>query len=124
MDCTYAKKQMERRRFPRLSTTSDSALVMLPEENLSGALVDISMGGLSFLYSGNPFHLADMLQRGILIGEDDLWLENIPIKTVHDFEARVPLLTDEPGLRRRCLQFCGLSEAQRTLVEQFIWLNT
>ena len=116
----------ERRRHPRLSMTSDLALIMLPEENRSGAPIDISMGGLSFLYRGDPLQPEEGRQHGILIGEDDLWLENMSFQTVHDFPDReqVSERGDEHPLRRRCLQFCNLSEKQRTLLEKYIRLNT
>jgi len=118
-----SNRQQERRRYPRLTAIGSTALVMLPEEKISGALIDIGMGGLSFHYRGNLFQMGSLLQKGILFGEDDLWLENLPTKTVHDFVDRIPLATDEPLIRRRCLKFCGLSESQQSLLAQFIELN-
>jgi len=123
MPNSIANRQQERRRYPRLTATGDTAFVMLPEEKISGVLIDIGMGGMSFHYRGSLFQMGSLLQQGILFGEDDLWLENLPTKTVHDFADRIPVAADESLIRRRCLQFCGLSENQQSLLAQFIERN-
>lgn len=115
---------VERRRYPRLKTIGGNAMVFLPDEALVGELVDISLGGLAFYYSDTPSRQEYQLQSGILVGDDDLWLEDFPIKTVHDFVVEIPVFSKRPILRRRCLAFGPLSNHQKSLLEQYIWLNT
>lgn len=115
---------VERRRHPRLKTIGDHAMVVLPDESLVGGLIDISMGGLAFYYNALPPRREQRLQSGILVGNDDLWLQDLPIQTVRDFEVKIPVFARQPILRRRCLSFGPLSSHQQSLLEQYIWLNT
>lgn len=115
---------IERRKHPRLKTIGDHAMVVLPDESLVGELVDISMGGLAFYYSDAPFRQLQRPQPGMLIGDDDLWLQDFPLKTIQDFAVKIPVFSKSPVLRRRCLAFGSLTDQQQSLLEQFIWLNT
>ena len=99
-------------------------MVVLPEEALVGEVVDISLGGLAFYYNALPPRMEQKPQSGILIGNDDLWLQDFPIKTVQDFVVQIPVFSKRPVLRRRCLAFGPLSDHQQSLLEQYIWLNT
>jgi hypothetical protein len=115
---------VERRRHPRLKTIGGHAMVVLPDEALVGALVDISMGGIAFYYSALSPRQEQRPQSGILVGDDDLWLQDYPIKTVQDFVVKIPVFSKRPILRRRCLAFGPLSDHQESLLEQYIWLNS
>lgn len=99
-------------------------MVVLPDEDLVGELVDISLGGLAFYYDAMSPHQQQRLQSGTLVGDDDLWLEDFPVKTVQDFVVKIPVFSKRPVLRRRCLAFGPLSDHQESLLEQYIWLNT
>lgn len=121
----YSERRfVERRRYPRLRTIGDHAMVILPDEALVGELVDISMGGLAFYYSDSPDRQEQGRQSGILVGNDDLWLQNFPTRTIKDFVVEIPVFSKRPVLRRRCLAFGPLSASQESLLEQYIWLNT
>ena len=115
---------VERRRHPRLRTTTDHAMVVLADGSLVGELVDISLGGFAFYYRDLPSHWNKRSESGLLIGADDLWVQDMPIKTIQDFVVKVPVFKERPVLRRRCMAFGTLTDCQEELLRQYIMLNT
>ncbi|MEW6427486.1 MAG: hypothetical protein AB1568_05565 [Thermodesulfobacteriota bacterium] len=113
----------ERRGKERVYTGGGHALVVLPQERLLCEMVDVSMEGIGVYYLGRGSLLGGGMQRGILVGVDDLWLAGIPLRTVSDTVVRVPLMSGRPCVRRRGMHFGSLSGTQRQVLEQYILLN-
>jgi len=110
------KKQDERRAHKRYQV-KDCAI---GTQSKFGEIVDISIGGLAFTYIDRGEWKKESLELGILFGNDDLCLNEIPFKIISDcaIGAGVSML-------RRCgVQFGALTKAQISQLEYFIWVNT
>ena len=86
-----------------------------------GQIIDISLGGIAFHYVNQKPWSTKATEHGALFGEDDLCLDNIPMRTVSDAPSAGELATT---IRRRGLKFGPLTLAQINLLEHFIWVNT
>lgn len=106
----------ERRKFKRYKAKSGS----LNTEVKSGEIVDISMGGLSFSYRDNDSWTDETFDCGMLLGEKDLKIEDIPLKIISDCAINSGL-----SITRRCgVKFDKLTPKQLAQLEYYIWTNT
>lgn len=89
-----------------------------------GLIEDISMGGLSFRYVElRPWPL-NSVKTGALFGEDDLWIDDLPIKFISECIAEDSTTYKSTIIKKRSIQFGDLSPHQKKLLETFIWVNT
>lgn len=121
---------MDRREYPRIKAKNDIPFLIITQNSRSGPIIkrgeiiDISMGGLAFYYTqlGKSFSTGSHL--GTLFGHDDLWLHDIPIKTVSDCLVNGSHAAIQARLRRRSVKFHRLTSRQKKDLQQYIWLNT
>jgi hypothetical protein len=111
------KKNMpERRQHQRFKVKSGT----FESESRSGEIVDISMGGLAFSYIDSGNWTDESFDCGMLMGEKDLCLEEIPLKIISDCAINSGL-----SMTRRCgVKFEKLTPKQLAQLEYFIWANT
>lgn len=90
-----------------------------------GQIIDISMGGLSFRYVDRGEWTDESVAEGTLFGDDDLWLNKIPIQMVSECSAETGLsLSGSNMIKRRGVQFGQLTPIQAFQLENFILNNT
>jgi len=89
-----------------------------------GQIVDISMGGISIRYVDKNGLPPQPEERGFLFSDDDLCLDNIPLRTISDHVVSGGVSTKATTVRRRGLEFGVLTPEQKNLLEHFIWVNT
>ena len=88
-----------------------------------GLIDDINVAGLTFRYVERKPWNKEHLYSGSLFGEDEMWIDNIPIKHVskslpeHDKTSRSNII------KKRRIIFGNLSAEQVKLVEKFISIN-
>jgi hypothetical protein len=111
------KKNMpERRQHQRFKVKSGT----FESESRSGDIIDISMSGLAFSYIDSGNWTDDSFDCGMLMGEKDLCLEEIPLKIISDCAINSGL-----SITRRCgVKFEKLTPKQLAQLEYFIWANT
>jgi hypothetical protein len=86
----------------------------------SGEIIDISMGGLAFSYVDRGDWSFENFDRGMLLGEKELCLEDIPLKVISDCAINSGL-----SIIRRCgVKFEKLTPKQLAQLEYFIWANS
>lgn len=86
----------------------------------SAEIIDISMGGLSFSFLDRGDWSFDNFDRGMLLGENELCLEDIPMKIISDCAINSGL-----SIIRRCgVKFEKLTPKQLSQLEYFIWANS
>ena len=86
----------------------------------SGEIIDISMGGLAFSYIERAEWEAEPVDRGMLLGERDLAIADIPLKVISDCAINSGI-----SMVRRCsVKFVQLTQKQLDQLEYFIWANT
>ena len=111
------KERREHKRFKVLSG-------ILSVNSKFGQVVDISVGGISFRYIDKEQLKTITNERGLLFGDDDLCLDNIPLTTVSDEIIRGGLSTEATTVRRRSMRFGTLTRKQKHMLEYYIWVNT
>ena len=106
----------ERRQHKRFKVKSGT----FKAKSISGEIVDISMGGLAFSYIDDGNWTDESFDCGMLWGEKDLRLEDIPFKIISDCA-----INDGLSMTRRCgVKFEKLTPRQVAKLEYYIWTNT
>ncbi|MBU0481192.1 MAG: PilZ domain-containing protein [Proteobacteria bacterium] len=109
-------KDEERREHKRFRAKSGTCAV----ESKAGEIIDISMGGLAFSYVDHGDWTDESFDRGMLFGEKDLCVEDLPLKIISDCAINSGL-----SIIRRCgVKFGELTPKQLSQLEYFIWANT
>lgn len=111
---------MERRKTKRYKVKAGAHVVNGPALQKVGQLVDVGPGGLAFHYLGDDKTLENYYQIGIRYEGGTLFLGNIAVKTVADFEVVYENPLRQIPLRRRCLRFGILAPHQIMELEEFI----
>jgi hypothetical protein len=94
--------------------------VTIATPNRTGEIIDISMGGLAFSYIEREDWDGESFDHGVLLGERDLRIEDIPLKVISDCAINSGI-----SVIRRCgVQFGKLTAKQMSQLEYFIWANT
>ena len=116
MVTTRKKELKERRIHPRHPVKAGT----ITTNNQTGEIIDISMGGLAFSYVDRGDWTGESFDRGMLLGERDLCIEDVPLKVISDCAINSGL-----SIIRRCgVQFGKLTPKQMAQLEYFIWANT
>ncbi|MBU0675294.1 MAG: PilZ domain-containing protein [Proteobacteria bacterium] len=110
------KPEQERRQHERYSAKSGTIRI----DEKAGEIIDISMGGLSFSYVDRGDWSDTSFDQGMLFGDNDLCLEDLPLKIISDCAINSGL-----SIIRRCgVKFEGLTAKQLSQLEYFIWANS
>jgi hypothetical protein len=110
----------ERRKYNRFKARDD-ALVMIPtgSEPSYGFLVDISTDGISFEYFPVDDLIGDAGKLNIILDESGRRFNNLRFKNISDIEISEPHYSPVI-MRRRGVQFVGLTTEQQSNLENFI----
>ena len=108
----------ERRRYKRYPVRDG---ILVSTASRIGEMLDISMGGLSFRQVDREELAADY-ESAILFGEDELFLEDIPLQVLGDY-------TEGPTagyrqIRRIGARFGELGREQKELLRDFIQVHS
>lgn len=110
------KNPAERRIHPRHPAKTGTIVA----NNRSGEIIDISMGGLAFSYLERDDWDHESFDHGMLLGENDLCIEDLPLKVISDCAINSGI-----SIIRRCgVQFGKLTPKQLAQLEYFIWANS
>ncbi|MBU0485929.1 MAG: PilZ domain-containing protein [Proteobacteria bacterium] len=110
------KKPLERREHKRYSANAATCAL----KSKTGQIIDISMGGLAFSYIDRGDWSNESLELGMLFGEGDLCIDELPLKIISDCA-----IGNGISMIRRCgVKFGELTPKQIAQLEYFIWANT
>jgi len=116
MTANKKKDAPERRQYKRFKAKTGT----FKSDSKSGDIVDISMGGLSFSYHDDGDWSNESFDCGMLMGEKDLCLDEVPLKIISDCAINSGL-----SITRRCgVKFEKLTDKQLAQLEYYIWTNT
>ena len=81
-------QRVERRKHRRYRAPRGAFAVLAVESDFAklGQIIDVSRGGLSFTYAGTKEWISESLELGIWFSEQKFRLDNVPFKTISDFE--------------------------------------
>jgi hypothetical protein len=113
---------MDRRLNPRYRPLDDSLEIFTHDQRLSGWIVDLGRGGVSFEYLPGSIEPLDVQRVDIISGPlGGVFLPGVPCRKVYDIRVE----EDNPDYSqvsfRRCgLKYRELSEKQRRKYEQLL----
>lgn len=116
----YREEPLERRRHTRFKAKDDAVvLISTPREKLYGFLLDISAGGISFEYIPVSTAQIETKEMNVILDGSNLRFDRLPSIRVSDFEIDDTSYTPVK-LRRRGVQFVGLTNEQLSNLEWYI----
>ena len=89
-----------------------------PRIAYSAAIIDISIGGLAFEYTGRHMLSPDFYKLSISTTSDKIKIYEVPFKAVSDFP--ISRLSNSEFIRRRGIKFGELTPNQKFQLETFI----
>ena len=114
----------ERREGGRFEVEDGAFVLLGPRSSLLGQIIEISLGGLSFLYTTAKEPPKDPSELDILLADHSFYFDKIPCSIVSDFEIRHELSMGSKTIRRCSVSFGELSKDQKLQLEYFIRNHT
>ncbi len=99
--------------------------VTKPHAALRGQILDISKNGLAFSYidsTGDWSRASDEVD--IFLLGTGLYMDKVRVKTISDFTIEAKNPYSKVRMRRRSIQFDGLTQKQTAQIEQFLLSHT
>lgn len=116
---TTTNERVERRKHKRFQVDNGAFVILGSHHDKSGRIIDISMGGLAFRYL-TPVKRPNGSYLAIVLPETNFYLDEVPAKTISDFELADKLPTNSMTVRRCGVQFVNLTDNQQSQIEFFI----
>ena len=111
---------IEKRRHLRYPALDGVIVALNPKAEILGQMIDIGLGGLSFRYIDTEVAAPPSDELLILLNKPRFYLENLPFRTVTDFELPNEFIFSTVSIRRMGIAFGDLTSKQRTQLEDFI----
>jgi c-di-GMP-binding flagellar brake protein YcgR len=106
-------EQDERRTEPRHKTEGGACAIIDDSYIHLGHIIDISEGGMSFIYAGSELPARNTLELSIYLYNNNFFINKIPARIVSNYKIPHESLFDFVVLMRCSLQFDALSDNQR-----------
>ncbi len=107
----------ERRKNKRFKAACGAYAVLGPENSKIGQIKDISIDGLAFKYLADEARPNGAGELNIIIRQNNLHVQSIPIQTVSDFELAKENAFSTVRLRQQGVQFGELTSDQTSQLE-------
>ena len=111
--CTQTERRQSTRFRPKDGT-------MAVNSHALGPVINISMGGLSFRYTGNNDTKAITNKLGIFLGSENILIDKLPSKIIADKLISKGSSFLKTPTRECSIQFLSLSKQQRDKLTDFI----
>jgi len=114
----------ERRQQKRFKAQEGAFAALVAQESRLGQIKDISIRGLSFRYIDSHEKLENADALKIILGDEGLYLDNVPFKKISDFEIENEFSFSRIKMRQIGLEFGELTPGQRDRLNRFIKHHT
>ena len=114
----------ERRQQKRFKAQEGAFAALVAQESRLGQIKDISIRGLSFRYIDSHEKLENADALKIILGDEGLYLDNVPFKKISDFEIENEFSFSRIKMRQIGLEFGDLTPGQRDRLNRFIKHHT
>ena len=114
----------ERRQQKRFRAQEGAFAALVAQESRLGQIKDISIRGLSFRYIDSHEKLENADALKIILGDEGLYLDNVPFKKISDFEIENEFSFSRIKMRQIGLEFGDLTPGQRDRLNRFIKHHT
>lgn len=114
-----ANERVERRKHKRYQVESGGLVLVGWYYETVGRIMDISEGGMAFRYMphGETQNESDLT---IVLSEANFYLDEVPVKTISDFQLAEGISATTITPRRCGVQFMDPTGSQRAQIEFFI----
>jgi len=111
--------RVERRKHKRYEVDNGALVLLGWYYEKVGRIIDISMGGLAFRYvpHGEEQEESDLT---IVLSETNFYLDEVPTRTISDFELADKIPATSTTARRRGVQFMSPTDNQKAQIDFFI----
>ena len=117
----------ERRQHERFRVHDGAFVVLRPQSDILGQvidivgqIVDVSQGGLMFRYIAGENRSHEQFELDIVLAGDSFRLDEIPFKAASDMVMMDPLSLTPTTMRRQGVQFGALTHDQKAQLAYFI----
>ena len=114
----------ERRQQKRFKAQEGAFAALVAQDNRLGQIKDISIQGLSFRYIDSNETLENADELKIILGDQGLYLDNLPFKKISDFEIKSEFSFSTVKMRQIGLEFGELTPEQKIRLDRFIQYHT
>ena len=114
----------ERRQQKRFKAQEGAFAALIAQDSRLGQIKDISIRGLSFRYIDSHEKLENADALKIILGDEGLYLDNVPFKKISDFEIENEFSFSRIKMRQIGLEFGELTPGQRDRLNRFIKHHT
>jgi hypothetical protein len=114
----------ERRQQKRFKAQEGAFAALVAQESRLGQIKDISIRGLSFRYIDGHEKLENADALKIILGDEGLYLDNVPFKKISDFEIENEFSFSRIKMRQIGLEFGELTAEQKMRLDRFIQYHT
>jgi PilZ domain len=114
----------ERRQQKRFKAEEGAFAALVDQESRLGQIKDISLQGLSFRYIDSSEKLDNARELKIILGNQGLYLDNVPFKKICDFEIESEFSFSTVKMRQIGLKFGDLTSEQKIRLNRFIERHT
>lgn len=112
-------ERVERRKHKRYQVDNGALVLLGWYYETVGRIIDISAGGLAFRYLPHEEGV-DESDLTIVLSETNFYLDEVPTKTISDFELRDEIPATSTTARRRGVQFMNPTDHQKAQIDFFI----
>jgi hypothetical protein len=114
-----AGERVERRKHKRYQVDNGALVLVGWYYEKVGRIIDISKGGLAFRYMPHEKE-EDESDLAIVLAETNFYLDEMPNRTISDFELADEIPAAPTTHRRRGVQFVDATDRQKAQIEFFI----
>lgn len=118
------KGKKERRMHKRYPARDGVFAVLNPCCNITGQVINISRGGLSFRYLFNAEQVVSRNATEVCLRRNGVCIEMLPCKTISDKEEYHHCLVADVKTRHRRIAFEELTYHKASQLEHFLQINT
>jgi len=113
---------IDRRKYKRYRVDGDA---YTENGGMSGLIIDVGLGGLSFKYVDRKFWPGESFTLDIVYGEDEAFrLSDLPYRVISDSETKSSIACETMVVKRRSVAFDELTQAQVFKLRTFIATKT
>jgi hypothetical protein len=114
----------DRRRKKRYRVKEGAYAALINKDNRLGQIRDISLVGLSFRYIASNDKFNPNGELKIILAGSGLFMDNLPVKPVSDFEVDNDYAFSSLKIRQMHLAFGDLTPQQLSMLDHFILNHT
>ncbi|MBU0988524.1 MAG: hypothetical protein KKH68_14835 [Proteobacteria bacterium] len=121
---TNNRNFVDRRRHKRFKAREGAFAVPKSDANKLGRIKNVSQGGLAFQYTAREDYFEGFTEMDIFLSDDRFYMQQVPVRTILDFEVDNKTPLNSLRLRQRNIQFGDMIPIQKFQLYYFLQHHT